>query len=73
MDAEAAFRTLRESWFINHIAYHAHEREWETDDAEAMRMAQNLRNKKAFDAQTERILRGESDAVCPQCVADLVK
>lgn len=60
MDAQTAFRKLRERWFLYQLKYRGPEREWETAAMKAK-----------FDAQTEAILRGEDFEIAPMCGRDL--
>lgn len=71
MDAQTAFRKLRERWFLHKLQYRGPEREWETDSEQEMRDRQNAAMKAKFDAQTEAILRGEDFEIAPMCGRDL--
>ena len=69
----ALFRKLREAWFISELKSHAHEREWESEDREAIRQEQNKRLKQKFDEQTEGLLLGVCRQIAPKCLAELAE
>lgn len=71
--AEDAFRRLREYWFDNKMASHAHERVWEDEETERIRNDWNTCVKKQYDKDTEEILAGKPINVAPRCPADLGK
>jgi hypothetical protein len=70
--AERAWRELREAWFNRVLRNDPHEREWENDEAAALREQANARKKERFDAQTQEILSGTgSPPIAPRCPADM--
>lgn len=66
-----AFRELREAWFNVKLASNAHEREWETEEAQAARESSNKPKKRVYDEDTEAILQGEGGVIAPRCWNDL--
>lgn len=66
-----AFRDLREAWFNAKLASNAHEREWETEEAQAAREASNKAKKLEYDKDTESILQGGGGVIAPRCWNDL--
>lgn len=66
---QTIFRALREAWFGEVIA----EPGWYdmTPGQEAVLESRNGAMRKAYDAQTERLLQGEPLRVAPDCEADM--
>lgn len=71
MSLEESFRKLRRKWFYAKIYRNAHEREWESQEAEDNREDLNSSLRFKFDADTEAIIRGEDRVIGPECEADL--
>lgn len=68
------FRKLREAWFNHCVALKAHEREWESEEAEQIRLENNRDTKEEYDRQTEALLSGEEKyLINPVCSYDIDK
>lgn len=69
--AREAFYELREAWFNANLAFKAHERQWETEEAQEDREQNNRSMKNQYDGDTEAILNGEVRVIAPSCWNDL--
>ena len=68
-----SFRKLRNAWFNSILRFHAHEREWESEEHEKVRETNNRKMKEKFDKQTELIINGSEKSIAPYCWNDLNK
>ena len=72
MDADIAFRRLRDAWFRAYLSSRPHEREWENDTMQAAREGHNERLRVKFDKQTGAIIDGdETIPVAPRSAAEM--
>ena len=71
MKLDDAFRVLRRAWFSTQLYSSSHEREWESEEREAIREANNVEMWQLFDAQTEAIIAGVEYQIAPHCWNDL--
>ncbi len=71
MSVEEAFRELRAAWFNRVLRSEACEREWESESQEDLREQLNAAMRRAYDADTNAILRGENRAVTPYFMAEV--
>ena len=67
------FREVRKAWFFKVLYQSPPEREWETEEAELNRLANNHDMQERFDVDTEALLSGEDRMIAPRCSNDLGK